>query len=174
MNREQLKKISRCRLCGKRGHWAEDCNLKKKPSPSGFSYCGGEASGSSAFSFLTLQELRSAITAVRLDGGSMEKESTAWAFLAIPGTEAILDIGATQDLIGSEAFSNLSQALSGVGLQPVRVDKTVSVPSGIGGVAKPKFVALVPISPGGIPGVLEMTVLEDRIPPLLSDRKSVV
>lgn len=168
MNREQLKKISRCRLCGKRGHGGEDCNLKKKPSPSGFSYCGGEASGSSAFSFLTLQELRSAITAVRLDGGSMESDSTGCAFLAIPGTEAILDIGATQDLIGSEAFSNLSQALSGVGLQPVRVDKAVSVPSGIGGVAKPKFVALVPISPGGIPGVLEMTVLEDRIPPLLS------
>ena len=98
---------------------------------------------------------------VTADGGS-------WAFLTLPDGEMILDPGATQDLIGFEAFSSLSLALAAVGLQPIRVEKVASVPSGIGSVAKPKFVALIPISPGGTPGILEMTVLEERIPPLLS------
>ena len=110
----------------------------------------------------------SAINAVKNEPGVTADESSSWAFLMLPDGEAILDIGATQDLIGLEAFSSLSTALAAVGLQPIRVDKVVSVPSCIGGVAKPKFVALVPISPGGTPGILEMTVLEERIPPLLS------
>lgn len=39
----QLKKISRCRLCNKKGHWAEDCHLMKKPTggPVRFTYTVG-------------------------------------------------------------------------------------------------------------------------------------
>ena len=52
LNKEQLKKVSKCRLCHKRGHWAEDCVLKKKPPLSAFTYLGGdEATGGIHFCF---------------------------------------------------------------------------------------------------------------------------
>ena len=106
LNKEQLKKISKCRMCGKRGHWAEDCNLKKKPGPSAFSYCGDSSQSSTAFTYLTMQTLREVVSRVVGSGGG--EESSSWAFLALPGGEAILDIGATQDLIGAKAMDELS------------------------------------------------------------------
>ena len=50
----------------------------------------------------------------------------------------------------------------------VDVDAPITVPMGIGGAAEAIRTILVPISPGGVPGVLEMTVLKNDIPPLLS------
>ena len=171
MNRSALKKISKCRLCHKVGHWAEDCHLNnqqgqssgKKSHPTAFVYCGEEDAGKTAFTFLSVGELRSAISAV-LSSNSLDH----WSFLTLPGGEAVVDIGATQDLIGSEAMKQLNSSLNAVGLQSVRVNKPIVTPSGIGGSAKALYVALLPISPGGAPGVLEVTVLEGHIPPLLS------
>ena len=37
-NRDQLKKISRCRLCQKKGHWAAECP-SKKGAGGGYSFC---------------------------------------------------------------------------------------------------------------------------------------
>eukprot|EP00435_Cladocopium_sp_Y103_P028637 s478_g7.t1 len=164
MNKEQLKKISRCRLCNKKGHWAEDCHLKKKPSggPVGFAYCGdGSSITHSAFSFLTAKDLREVISSVigAPDG---------WSFLSLPQGEAVLDTGATQDLIGSAALAELSEGLKAVGLQPIRVDRPVVTPAGIGGTAKALGVVLIPVSIEGSTGVLEMTILDGAIPPLLS------
>ena len=48
MNREQLKKISRCRVCHEKGHWAEDCPNKKKDAGTAFAYLGAAAKGHSA------------------------------------------------------------------------------------------------------------------------------
>ena len=167
LNREQLKKISKCRLCHKKGHWAEDCHLRKKPAaPSGFAYFGpeNEATGS-AFSFLSVKDLREVVDQVL----GIEKRVDHWAFLSLPsGDCAILDIGATQDLIGSSSLEAMTASLQAVGLRPIKLDKVAQTPSGIGGMAKALGVVLLPISPGGVPGVLEMTVLEGSIPPLLS------
>ena len=45
LNREQLKKVSKCHTCHKKGHWSEDCpqnasqnGQRKNPGPSGFAY----------------------------------------------------------------------------------------------------------------------------------------
>lgn len=90
------------------------------------------------------------------------------AFLSIPSGEAILDIGATQDLIGSAALQALTDRLRESGLQPVEVDVPASTPSGIGGMASVEKVVLIPVSLGGQPGIVEFTVLKNDIPPLLS------
>ena len=164
LNREQLKKISRCRLCGKKGHWAEDCNQRKKPAPgpTGFAYGGdGGCFAHSAFSFLSLCELREAVHSVV---GGLDQ----WAFLSLPQGEAIIDTGATQDLIGVAALTSLSESLKLVGLQPIKIDPPVVTPAGIGGAAKALHAVLIPISMEQNTGVLEMTVLDGSIPPLLS------
>ena len=170
MNREQLKKISKCRLCLQKGHWAEDCTAppRKKPTgtPSAFAYLSPPTGSSrSAFAFVTLLDLKRAVQQVT--GGA--EDGDQWAFLQLPtGDCAILDIGATQDLIGTSALEAMTQSLRQVGLQPVKLDKVAMTPSGIGGAAKALSVVLLPVSPGGVPGVLEVTVLQGNIPPLLS------
>ena len=170
LNREQLKKISRCKLCLKKGHWAEDCDMnkanKKSAPPSAFSYSSSQNGPSqSAFSYCTMSLLRESLSEVLATGQKLEAQ---WNFLTIPSGDAILDIGATQDLIGETALSSMAHHLKHLGLQFVEVDAPILTPAGIGGTAQVTRVVLVPISPGGHPGVLEFTVLEGGIPPLLS------
>ena len=100
----------------------------------------------------------------------MHVKTSPWtsSFLTLSSGDAIVDTGATQDLIGQVAFEALTHTLASSQLKPIMVDTPVSVPLGIGGAAKVKGVALVPISPGGVPGILEFTILEHDVPPLLS------
>lgn len=167
MNRDQLKKITKCKVCGKKGHWAEDCNQNAPSSSSklqAFSYTAkGSQAGTtlgSGFSFLTRKAVQRAIQQV------LQRQHDQMSFLTVPNGEAILDIGAAQDLIGSSAAESLAQKLGEVGLKVIPADVTPTVPSGIGGPARVKETLLVPISPGG--GVIAITVLEADIPPLLS------
>ena len=184
LSREQLKKISYCRLCLKKGHWAEDCQQGKISSTvqktNGFAYFGGPAADSSsthftfmaasdaaALSSMDVQQLIRWLSG-KCDAAGSQLDLSQASFLTIPAHEAILDIGATQDLIGAKAAENLEQQLRQVGLKCVHLPPPACVPSGIGGPAKVAESLLVPISPGGVPGILQMTVLEDNIPPLLS------
>ena len=89
-------------------------------------------------------------------------------WLSIPGGEAIVDPGASQDLIGLAAFEKLKARLAEVNLKPITLDEAPSDASGIGGKAKPLFVALTPCCLGGYPGVVKLTVLEEDVPHLLS------
>ncbi|CAK8986694.1 CCHC-type domain-containing protein [Durusdinium trenchii] len=181
MSRDQLKKISTCRLCGKKGHWAEDCTSGKNPVTSktqGFSYTymgGGSTETSSHFSFLSaarIQQVRSEVAQACQDVLQCMPPQVSgleqMSFLTIPSGEAILDIGATQDLIGEEAAKALEGRLREAGLRVIEVDMPRVEPSGIGGAAKVSRTILVPVSIGGVPGTLFMTVLEANIPPLLS------
>ncbi|CAE7324282.1 RE1, partial [Symbiodinium necroappetens] len=139
----------------------------EKGAPTAFCYAPGPCQGSSGsgFSFLSRGELQEAAALAKERLGP---SSGCWSFLTLRAGEAILDIGATQDLIGSGAMLQMTQELKRCGLRPVPVDVPISSPSGIGGSAKAVKAMLVPISPGGVPGVLQMTVLEENIPPLLS------
>ncbi|CAE7202644.1 unnamed protein product [Symbiodinium sp. CCMP2456] len=173
ISREQLKKISRCNNCGRRGHWAEDCRQGGgNPRPtatdggdkmSGFCYLGGSLKGASSghgshFTFMTY---------VTSQKDNLFPEAS-FNFLAIPSGMAILDIGATQDLIGRSAYESLERELSRHGLRALEVPTTASSPTGIGGAARVLKTALVPISPGGAPGVIQFLVIDGEVPPLLS------
>ena len=123
-----------------------------------------ESSGSlgSAFSFVAIPELHQIVAQV------LQEDSLCPSFLTIPSGEAILDIGATQDLIGAEAAKGLKKRLECCGLQALEVDVPPMIPTGIGGPAKVLQTLLVPISPGRSPGIITMTVFKADIPPLLS------
>ncbi len=169
MNKEQLKKVTKCRRCGVKGHWEEDCTQPggqqgQRAKLQAFTYVSNNRGDSTTgFAFLSIGQLRSAASQV-LDK-SCEAPCT---YLTLTSGEAILDIGATQDLIGQVALTALESVLRHVGLQVVEVDFNPTVPMGIGGMAEALKTILVPISPGGVPGVVEMTVLKNDIPPLLS------
>eukprot|EP00439_Symbiodinium_sp_Y106_P028634 s6645_g3.t1 len=124
--------VSRCRGCGQKGHWVAEC--PNKGASSGFVYVP-EAQGSSsvAFSFLTRRELFEAIQEAREERVASEASVSAWSYLTMPSGDAIVDTGATQDLIGAAAYKALVHRLADVGLRPIPVDVPCAVPSGIGG-----------------------------------------
>ena len=62
----------------------------------------------------------------------------------------------------------LDRTLSSVGLRSVEVPSVASAPTGIGGQATVVRSVLVPISPGGVPGVINFLVIQSNVPPLLS------
>ncbi|CAE7545258.1 unnamed protein product [Symbiodinium sp. CCMP2592] len=173
LTKEQLKKISKCNTCGKRGHWSEDCRQASTtgattassaaPRMSGFCYLGGSSitSGSSHLSFMAWEPGERGFY-----GGLGDVPS--WGYLTIPPGLAILDTGATQDIIGDHALAALENESPQKGLQAITVPTPSSAPTGIGGQAKVLKAVLIPVAFGGIPGVVRFIVIEGPVPPLLS------
>ncbi|CAE7413592.1 hypothetical protein AK812_SmicGene23827 [Symbiodinium microadriaticum] len=109
-----------------------------------------------------------------LDGASTEERPAEprhhenWNFLTFKSGDAILDIGATQDIIGLPAMEALDKTLQAAGLRSIEVPTVANAPTGIGGQAKVVRSVLVPVSPGGAPGVINFLVIQSNVPPLLS------
>ena len=177
LNRDQLKKVTKCRLCSKKGHWAEDCPLNKNKtnnvqafvflSEDGYDRCQGDQLAS----FLSFAEVNGVLEQVlgplwNKHGGSAGPA----VYITLTSGQAIIDPGAAQDLIGKPAYDRLKEHLASCGLQPVAQQNSGNLrnPSGIGGSAKALFKSLVPVSFGQKPGLLEMTVIDADIPPLVS------
>ena len=162
---EELKKVTRCRNCQQLGHWKEDCKNPYVPRQGS----GGHnqktlRDGGTAFAFLGTAP-----------GGTAkefwnfhEQDGLNQSFLELPPGFAVIDPGASQDLIGKKAFHKLSDRLAQSGLQPVILPGSPPSASGIGGQAKPLFCALAPCFLGGKPGVVRLTVLDEDIPHLIS------
>ena len=157
----QLKAITRCARCGMKGHWKEECTnpYKAKGEKSQTSKVAGGSP--SAFVFLGM-------SAVSKDDGSYAGWGSYFNFLEIPPGYAIVDPGASQDLIGYKSYQRLRSELAKHGLKAVRLEQPPPPATGIGGQAKPLFLALAPCFSGGHPGVVRVTVIEEDVPHLLS------
>ena len=157
-NIAELKRITRCANCGEKGHWRAECQQPYKPKGdksktlNAFSYMGTGSGGSSHFGMNFLN-------------GDAE---IGKSYMTIPPGHAIIDPGASQELIGEAAFNTLKERLAIAGLAPVILDEVPPQAAGIGGSARPLFNALTPIFLGGKPGIVKLTVLADEIPELLS------
>ena len=159
----ELKKVTRCSNCGEKGHWKEECDRpyrsrsarekQEKSQGNAFVFLGTSSSSEFKGSFLSLQSLA---------------EDANLSFLALPDGHAVIDPGASQDLIGLESFDRLMRVLAKNGLKPVKLKEVPHPASGVGGDAKPLFNALVPCVLGGKPGIVKMTVVQENIPQLLS------
>ena len=146
---QELKKVTRCGNCGQKGHWREDCKNPYKPK-------SDKTFNKNAFVFL----------------GTSSKPSSSWCnflnYLTIPACCAIVDPGASQDLIGKNAFEKLTVELAKTGLKPVILDESPAPAAGVGGQAKPLYSALTPCFLGTHPGIVKLTVIEEDVPHLLS------
>ena len=173
MTTAELKKITRCANCLQKGHWHEECRNPYKPRDSNQKSFGKERNspGANAFAFFGQSSSEGAAWnyLTMLHGNvSLGEEQSSWAFLAIPPGFAIVDPGASQDLMGESAFLKLKERLRQQGLCPVVLSERPPPAAGVGGKAEPLYVALVPCALGGYPGVLKVTILSEDIPQLLS------
>ncbi|CAE7850169.1 unnamed protein product, partial [Symbiodinium necroappetens] len=157
----------------RRRTWKENKMFKaearkdRKPFRKGDALPEGGPPGGSGFCGLTASEWGRILAAARATTGSGTLEPLN--FLTLKSGTAILDIGATQDLIGECALAALGHVLAEAGLKYVDVPvDSHGPPTGIGGAATVTRAVLVPISPGGVPGVVHFTVIKENVPPLLS------
>ena len=70
--------------------------------------------------------------------------NSAWSKKKLPPGFAIVDPGASQDLIGLQAYEKLREELAKKGLQPVKLPGQPPPALGIGAKAKRLFCALAP------------------------------
>ena len=161
----ELKKVTRCSNCGEKGHWKEEC---EKPYRSRSAREKTERSGGAGNTFVFLGRSN----ASQFEGAFLNfeclAEDSSFSFMSLPVGHAIVDPGASQDLIGFKSFQKLSDALLRNGLKPIRLEEAPAPASGVGGDARPLFNALVPCVLGGKPGIVKLTVVEENIPQLLS------
>ena len=93
-NIAELKRITRCANCGEKGHWQAECQQpykrkgEKNKTLSAFSYLGTNSSGSSHFGMNFVN-----------GDGEVNK-----SYVTIPPGHAIIDPGASQDLIGEASL----------------------------------------------------------------------
>lgn len=169
MSVEELKKITSCRRCGKVGHWEEDCSEPKnqnkpKGNLSGFVFLGNQESrSSSSLSSFLAENINFLISLAEWDQCEASQN-----YLTIPEGHAIIDPGASQDLIGLPAYERLCAKLKENNLKTIKLNTTPSPASGVGGNATPLFEALCPCVLAKQPGVIRITVLKEDIPHLLS------
>lgn len=161
---DELKKVTRCANCGEKGHWREECTkpFRARGRETGLSSTGKPKAQVSAFSYFGQPSSSNGASLFIFAETFLEN------FLEVPAGQAVIDPGASQDLIGHEAFQKLTRRLEEQGLRPVVLREKPPPASGIGGKAEPMFNALSPIFLGGRPGVIKLTVLRENIPHLLS------
>ena len=160
---QELKRVTKCANCGERGHWREDCRKAFKPKGAGGS---GGVSAPNAFVFLGNSSQSSSPSFFGVATITALAENPC--FLMLPGGHAIVDPGASQDLIGLKSYERLKQQLGKVGLQTIELSEEPCSASGIGGKASSVLTALCPCVLGGVPGIIKLTVVAEDVPQLLS------
>eukprot|EP00971_Amphidinium_carterae_P347994 6490262-Amphidinium_carterae.1 len=172
----ELKLVSKCANCGKKGHWHAECREPKRPRPQQQQQQQqqtqshwAETADNNNLALSTYYVYQGQCGSSEHSWSAAEETATSTFFAGTLG-EAMVDCGAGQDLIGLRALQAHSKILKGMGLQPARLTKAPKVASGIGGRAQGLYVVLMPIlfDADAVPSFLEVTVLDENVPFLLS------
>eukprot|EP00913_Durusdinium_trenchii_P003264 g3020.t1 len=162
---DELKKVTFCGNCGKKGHWREDCT---EPAREGGRRDRDKGQKMNAFAYLGLSEGAGDSIAFLAQNFVNYQFTEHASFPELDPGQAIVDPGASQDLIGLHSYNKPQQKLAEVGLKTIKLKEAPAKASGVGGAAKTLFMALAPCVLGGQPGVIKLTVVDGDVPQLLS------
>ncbi|CAE7216976.1 GIP [Symbiodinium sp. CCMP2592] len=188
-----LKLRTKCAKCGQIGHWAAECTNQpdgyRKPggpattasssqvggtsSKAGFYQASGD-DGSSAFwgkkpllgSFLRASKTESREPDRPCERGVVESPGSvpevSFSGVTTQSHHGIVDSAAQDGVIGRLALERLEEDLRSRGLKPRWCDRVVRT-KGIGGEARSVGVCELPLSIGGVAGVMEAAVVEGEV-----------
>ena len=152
MSVEELKKVTFCGNCGKKGRWREDCS---EPVREGNRSSKDRNPKVNAFAYLGLSEAVEDAASFLVESFVNYQFTEHVNFLALDAGQAIIDPGASQDLIGLPSYEKLQNKLKQVGLKTIKLQEEPPKASGVGGAAKTLFMALAPCILGGQSGQVD-------------------
>eukprot|EP00971_Amphidinium_carterae_P353043 6492804-Amphidinium_carterae.1 len=153
---QRLQRIiakSRCAKCGQIGHWARTCvnPPKQNVSPS-----------SNFFVHVAAEQATSAV-----QHHWIVHQQEQMASNELHSELAVLDSGAQTAVCGNKRWHELVVSFAKRGLKPMRLSKVATTTHGIGGVATTSGIWRLPIGLGGSPGLVDVTIIEHEMVPLL-------
>ena len=173
---EELKRRTRCRKCGKIGHWARECRSAARPLPS-TSAKPSSSTANAVEAQLVEQEISLAqyeefeatfVGAVEAYTFSCHQAEVLTAGLVSSPGFGVIDSGCGRTLIGRETLNALGQKLAQVTSQrPVQYEAHSSFRYGNGATELSRVAVKIPVGIGGKSGIIDAAVIEGKAPLLL-------
>lgn len=160
---EELKKRTKCRNCGKTGHWARECRSKKTTPPPSTDFKNGVSYVESFVGMVGVKQ--SMLEQLRLRRQSPEIEI---ALVSSPGF-AVLDSGCGKTIIGRQTFEEFRRIWDGYQVsQPEEVQEVNHFRFGNGQSEKSCSAINMPVAFGGRTGNVHACIVNGSAPLLLS------
>ena len=163
---EELKRRTRCRKCGRLGHWARECRAKTNAAgqPLAARSSGGTSSGGSSNKPQNNETLYVETATDDASEGVQDpvffvgaaEEVMATSLVSSPG-KGVIDSGCGKTLIGEETL----------GRKVIRSAQRNSFRFGNGATEDSSMMARIPVAIGGKTGVIDAAIIRGRAPLLL-------
>ena len=189
---EELKRRTKCRRCGKTGHWARECRLPPQPgfrstsSASAMSSARGQGvQNTTEANFVEHQGNPREVAMVTAEGATEDHEirfvgtaevtclqvgqadREAPGLVSSPGF-GVIDSGCGRTLIGEDTLKILTEKLAQITRRPVETYETTNVFRFGNGATETSSIAVrLPVGIGGQVGLIDAAIIRGQAPLLL-------
>ena len=163
---EELKKRTRCRRCGRVGHWQRECKFPPADKQQSSS-ASASATGAGYVQHEESSPVPSFVGAAEIVMLEAEHSVYASGLISSPGF-GVVDSGCGKTLIGQETLNRLQDLIDAKGFGPVKYRSEYNVfRFGNGMVEKSSQVATLPVGVAQTFGTIDAAIIEGQAPLLL-------
>ena len=161
---EELKRRTRCRKCGRVGHWARECRSKPSSTASSSKHGVSEAASGNrgATETMIAEVVEGHRDEIHFVGAA--EEALMSSLVSSPGF-GVIDSGCGKTLIGADTLAEMELLLGN--RQVIKVPERNSFRFGNGEAEDSVIMAQIPVAIQGKTGVIHATVIRGKAPLLL-------